>query len=90
MRRIKELLELFHDLQGQEYDALLQDMELWIDNEAAAKNKTKLHQQKQQRVRGKSKVRKHQVYCQTKVPLVVRQGGPSPNLELVTNLICPQ
>ena len=41
MRRIKELLELFHDLQGQEYDALLQDMEPWIENGAAAKNKNK-------------------------------------------------
>ena len=34
MRKIKELLELFHDLQGQEYDELLQDMELWIKNGA--------------------------------------------------------
>ena len=30
MRKIKELVELFHDLQWQEYDELLQDMELFI------------------------------------------------------------
>ena len=30
MRKIKELVELFHDLQQQEHDELLQDMELFI------------------------------------------------------------
>ena len=57
--------------------------------ELRLRTKTKLHQQKQLRVRGKSKVRKHQVYCQTKVPLVVRQGGPSPNLRVGYKLNLP-
>ena len=69
MRRIKELLELFHDLQGQEYDALLQDMELWIENGAAAKNKNKAPPAKTTKGEGKIK--------SEKIPNVLPDQGTS-------------